>query len=580
MRGGELTPGLNSVIDYERPWLRGDLIGGLTVAAYLVPQVMAYSEVAGLPPVTGLWSVVGAMTVYAILGSSRQLSVGPETTTALMTAAAVGPLAAGDPARYAALAALLAVMVGVFFLVARIARLGFLADLLSKPVLIGYLAGVAVLMISSQLTTLIGVDLEAESRVDEIVGFFASLGDAHVPTVTMGVLALVALLYGSRRFPKLPVPLLVVLLATAAVALLGLAEEGIVVVGEIPSGLPLPGLPSVAASDVVMLLFSVAGVAMVAFTDTSLNGRAFAIKGGYSVDANQELLALGGANLAAGIFQGFPVSSSGSRTAIGDSVGTKSQLHSLVAVGVVVVSLLLLGPVLSSFPKVALAALVVWAATRLVDLGEVKRIGRFRRSELVLALVTTAGVLLAGILNGVAIAVALSVTDVLRRTARPHDGVLGYVPGVAGMHDIEDYPIARQIPGLVVYRYDAPLFFANADDFRQRAIAALDSADEEVEWFLLNFEANVQIDVTAVDALDQLYEELERREVVLALARVKHKTRTELEKAGFVQRVGEGRVFATLPTAVSAYISEYTAKHGGPPPGIVAPKPPEPPIFE
>ncbi len=574
------APGLDRILRYERSWLRADLIGGVTVASYLIPQVMAYAEVAGLPPVTGLWSAVGAATVYAVFGSSRQLSVGPETTTALMTAAAIAPLAAGSPGRHAALAALLAIMTGLIFLVARLARFGFLADLFSKPVLVGYLAGVAVLMILSQLTALIGVESGATSHLEEITGFVSSIGQAHLPTVALGVVALSALFLGARLFPTAPTPLIVVLVAAAAVAVFGLGERGVDVVGAIPSGLPAPSVPALGLSDVAMLLLPALGLTMVAFTDSSLNGRAFANRGRYSIDSNQELLALGGANLAAGLLQGFPVSSSGTRTSIGAALGTRSQLHALIAVGVVVGVLLFLGPVLSAFPRVALAALVVWAATRLVDLSELRRFGRFRRSELQLALATTAGVLLVGILYGIAIAIALSVIDMLRRAARPHDGVLGYVPGVAGMHDIEDYPNARQVPGLVVYRYDAPLFFANADDFRRRALEAVDAAGEGVEWFLLNFEANVQIDVTAIDALDQLHEELDRRGIVMALARVKFKMRSELEKTGFVDRVGSERVFATLPIAVSAYIEEYTAKHGRPPPGVVARRPPEPPILE
>lgn len=568
------------MLNYERTWLRGDLLAGVTVAAYLIPQVMAYAEVAGLPPVAGLWTVIGAMTVYALLGSSRHLSVGPETTTALMTAVAVGPLAAGDPVRFAALASALAMLVGIICVLAWVARLGFIADLLSKPVLVGYLAGVAVLMMVGQLESLIGVELEDGSPFATVASFVGSLDDAHLPTLGLGLVVLVALFAGSWRFPRTPMPLLVILAAAAVVAVFDLGERGVAVVGEIPRGIPVPRVPAITWSDIGALLLPALGVTMVAFTDNALTGRAFANKGRYKVDSTQELLALGGSNLVAGLAQGFPVSSSGSRTVIGVSLGAKSQLYSLVVVAMVVLTLLVFGPVLASFPEVALAALVIWAAIKLIDLPELRRIAAFRRSEFFLALATTVGVVLVGILYGVGLAIGLSILDLLRRTARPHDGILGYVPGVAGMHDIDDYPDARQMPGLVVYRYDAPLFFANAEDFKTRALASLDEADGDVEWFLLNFEANVQIDLTAIDALDELHEELERRGIVMAISRVKFEMRAELEKSGFVERIGADHVFATLPTAVVAYVDAYRSKHGSPPPGVVAPNPPEPPILD
>ncbi|HSK27076.1 MAG TPA: sulfate permease [Jiangellales bacterium] len=574
-RLARLAPGLARILRYERSWLRGDLVAGVTVAAYLVPQVMAYAEVAGLPAVAGLWAVVGAMCVYALLGSSRQLSVGPESTTALMTAVAIGPLAGGDPARYAVLAAALALIVAVLCLVGWVARLGFLGELLSKPVLVGYLAGVAVIMIVGQLDTITGIDVEGSTPVEEVVSFLGRLDEAQLPTVVLSAVVLVGLLAGARLFPRAPVPLVAIVLAAVAVAVLDLDVQ---VIGDVPSGLPRPQLPAVDLADLTALLLPAIGVTVVAYTDNTLTARAFATKGGYPLDPNQELLALGGANLAAGLSQGFPVSSSGSRTVIGDSLGSRSQLYSLVAATAVVGTLLALGGLLATFPSAALGALVVWAALRLVDLAELRRIARFRHSELVLALATTAAVLVVDILYGVLVAVGLSVLDLLRRVARPHDGILGYAPGVAGMHDIDDYPDARQVPGLVVYRYDSPLFFANAEDFKRRALAALDTAEGPVEWFLLNAEANVQVDLTSVDALDELREELESRGVLLALARVKWELREELVNAGFVERLGEDRLFATLPTAVAAFVTEYTARHGHPPPGIVPPEPPEAPI--
>jgi sulfate permease, SulP family len=573
-----LAPGFEHLRHYERGWLRADVLAGVTVAAYLVPQVMAYAVIAGLHPVAGLWAILGSLVAYAVFGSSRQLSVGPESTTALMTASAIAPLAAGDPRRYAALAGALAIIVGVVCVLGWVARLGFLADLLSGPVLVGYMAGVAMIMIVGQLSKVSGVTVEGESVPREVASFAGHLRQADLHTLILAIAVLVFVLVGSRIFPKAPVLLVAVLLATAAVAVWDLQDHGIRVVGEIPSGLPIPQVPKVTAADLVALLLPALGVSMVGYTDNVLTARAFAARNHYEIDANSELFALGTANLAAGVMRGFPVSSSGSRTVIGDSLGSRSQLYSLVALAVVVASLLFLGPVLAAFPTAALGALVIYAALRLIDVAGFRRIARFRRSELVLAVATVVGVLVAGILYGVLIAVGLSVLDVLRRVARPHDGILGYAPNVAGMHDIDDYPTARQVPGLVVYRYDSLLFFVNAHDFKRRALASLDLAEAPVEWLMLNAEANVEVDLTAIDALDELRAELEHRGIVLALARVKQDLRNDLARSGFLDRVGEERVFMTLPTAVAAYIRWYTERHGHGPVGADFPPPPPTPF--
>jgi SulP family sulfate permease len=572
------APGVDQLIHYERVWLRGDIVAGITVAAYLVPQVMAYAELAGLPAVAGLWAVIGAMTVYALLGSSRQLSVGPESTTALMTATALAPLANGDPEQYAALAACLALVVGGIALVGFVARLGFLADLLSKPVLVGYLAGVAVIMIAGQLSKFAGMPIDEDHPLAQIWYFLTHLGEAHGPTMLMSLGVLIFLLVGSRLLPRAPMPLIAILLAAAIVKIFDLGSEGLDLVGSVPTGLPRPRIPDVSISDVTSLLLPAVGVTVVSYTDNALTGRAFATRNKYPINANQELLALAGANAAAGVMQGFPVSSSGSRTVIGDSLGSKSQLYSLVVVVIVILTLLFLGPLLESFPRAALAALVVWAATKLVDIPELTRIARFRTSELILSLATTAAVLIVDILYGILVAITLSVVDLLRRVARPHDGVLGFAPGVAGMHDIDDYPDAEQVPGLLVYRYDSPLFFANAENFKERALESIE-AHAPIEWMLLNFEANVQIDLTSADALTELLNELEERGIRLALARVKHEMANQLEQGGLIARIGEDHIFDTLPTAVRAYLEYYEAEHGEPPPGVVPPAPPEPPLI-
>lgn len=545
--------GLGVLLRYQRAWLRPDVLAGVTVAAYLIPQVMAYAEVAGLAPVVGLWAITGSLLVYAILGTSRQLSVGPESTTALMTAVAIAPLAGGDPARYAALAAALALLVGGICVLGWAARLGVLADLLSRPVLVGYMAGIAVVMIVSQLGKIGRVSVHGDSVLADLDSFIGQLRQLHVPTLTLAVAVLAFLLIASRLIPRLPVPLFGVLLATTATALFSLRDHGIRVIGEIPAGFPIPGLPAVSDTDLMTLLLPAIGVAIVGYNDNVLTARAFASRNPHRVDANAELLALGTANIASGLLRGFPVSSSGSRTAIGDALGSRTQLHSLVALVAVVTVLLVGRPVLAQFPSAALGALVIYAALRLIELTEFRRIGRFRRSELVLALATLVAVLLLGVLYGILAAIALSILDLLRRVARPHDGILGYVPGLAGMHDIDDFPTATTVPGLVVYRYDAPLCFANADNFRHRAMSAVDASPQPVTWFLLNAEANVEIDITAVDAITDLHTELQRHGITFAMARVKQDLRDDLEAAGLLELIGPDRIYPTLPTAVAAY---------------------------
>lgn len=536
---------------YRREWLRGDLLAGLTVAAYLVPQVMAYATVAGLPPVAGLWASLAPLALYAVLGSSRQLSVGPESTTALMTAAAIGPLAAGDPARYAPLAAGLAVVVGLFALVCWVLRLGFFADLLSRPILVGYLAGVALIMIVGQLGKITGVKVSGDSLIDQLLSLVASLGSLHLPTLLLAAAMLAFLFLLRWRVPSAPAPLLAVLLATACVVIFGLESYGIKVVGAIPAGLPSFALPSL--SDLDDLALPALGVLLVGYSDNMLTARSFAAKHNQEIAANRELLAFGVANVGAGVLRGFPVSSSGSRTALGDAAGSRTQLYSLVTLAGVVAVLLFAGPLLTHFPTAALGAIVIYAAVRLIDVAEFRRLAAFRRSEFLLALGSVAGVLIFDILYGVLLAVALSVAEMLVRVARPHDAILGLVPGLAGMHDVDDYPEARTVPGLIVYRYDSPLFFANAQDFRHRALACLDQGEGEVSWFVLNAEANVEVDITALDAVEAVRAELVRRGVVFAMARVKQELRDSLDAYGLTASVGEDRIFPTLPTALAGY---------------------------
>jgi sulfate permease, SulP family len=563
------APGLGVLLGYDRRWLRGDLIAGVTVAAYLVPQVMAYAEIIGLPPVTGLWAVLAPMAVYAILGSSRQLSIGPESTTALMTAAGIAALVGRvGVERRGEVAALIAIAVGIVCVVAWLARLGFVANLLSKPVLVGYMAGIGVLMVVSQFGKLTKLSITGDNPWAEIVSLVGQFGAVHVPTLVLGLSVAVALFVLRRWAPGWPGPLLVMLAAAAIVAFTGLASDGILVIGNVPKDLPSLSVPALDGVGTVQLMVAALGIAVVGYSDVILTGRAFAARREERIDATGELLAMGAANLANGFVGGFPVSSSASRTVIGDAAGSRTQLHSLVAAAMVVGSIFVFSPVLAAFPQAALGGVVVYAGLRLVDVAELRRIGQFRLSELVLALITMAAVLVTGLLNGIGIAVGLSLLDLIRRIAHPHDGVLGYVPGIAGMHDVDDYPRATQVPGLVVYRYDSPLFFANADDFLGRALATVRRAEPPPRWFLLNAEANIEVDLTAVDTLEQLRHTLGDAGIVFAMARVKWEVHEQLAAAGFVAAVGENRIFATLPTAVEAFAAWHETEYGTRPPGI------------
>ncbi|WP_242019717.1 MULTISPECIES: SulP family inorganic anion transporter [Cyanophyceae] len=538
---------------YPRAWLRQDCLAGITVAAYLIPQCMAYGELAGVGPVQGLWAILPALLLYTLVGTSPQLSVGPESSTAVMTAVAIAPLAATSGTDYTILASLLACAVGVLCLVGYAARLGFLADLLSKPILIGYMAGVAVIMIAGQLSRVSGIPIEAESVVGQLTEFGSHLGQAHGPTLAVGGFVLVFLFAVQARFSQLPGPLLAVLLATSMVALLGLEQQGVKVVGEIPAGLPRFVVPLASRQEVQQILTAAVGIAIVGYSDNVLTARALAARNHQRIDANQELFALGVANLGGGLVQGFPVSSSASRAAIGDSMGSKSQVYSLAAFGVVLGVLLFLRPLLAMFPTAALGALVIFAATKLVDIPEFLRLRAFRQGDFALALATTVGVLATDLLVGVAIAVGLSVIELFARIARPHDAVMGRVPNIAGLHDVTDWPGATTIPGLVIYRYDAPLFFANAVNFQRRALAVVEAETAPVEWFVINTEAMVGIDVTAADMLVELHETLKKQGITLALARVKQDLYAQLKRCGLLELIGTEHIFFTLPSAIDGF---------------------------
>ena len=545
--------GFRRLLHYDRSFLCGDLIGAVTVTAYLIPQVLAYSTIAGMPPQTGLWVIIVAGTIYALLGSSHLLSVGPESTTAILTAAALAPLALGDPSRYIALASVLALLVGAYALLAGVLRLGFLGELLSKPVLTGYMAGVAIILLASQLGKVTGVDIAGESLIAVLRSFADNVTRTGVswPTIAIALTVGALLIVLTPRFPRIPVTLLVVLAATLIVKVLDLASHGVAVVGSVSFAPPHVGFPDLGNGALPILLLPALGIFIVGYTDNILTARVFALRRGHSIHNNQEFLALGAANIGASLIGGFPASSSASRTVVAEAGGARTQVYTLISSGLILICVLAFGSVIGMFPLAALGGLVIFAAVRLVDVRAFRRYWAFRKREFLLAAAALLGVLLFDILYGVLAAVALSIIELLTRVARPHAAVLGQSPGVAGWHDIDDYPEAAQIPGLMVFRYDSPLFFANAEDFLSRCKTAV--RDNNPQWLLLNMEGNTEVDITGLDALDTLQAWCSERGIVVALVRVKHELQRALMTHGVGERIGSDRIYPTLPTAVDAY---------------------------
>jgi high affinity sulfate transporter 1 len=538
---------------YHRRWLRADVMAGITVTAYLVPQCLAYASIVGSPPLTSLWVAVVAMVLYALLGTSRLLSVGPEAGACVMVAAAVAPLAGGDPVRWVAISAALAILVGLACIAAWALRLGFVADMLSRPILLGYMAGLGLVMIIGQLGSLMGVALSSPSNLGKVIELVQHLGAVQPLVLALSLAVVVGLMTLRRLAPLAPGTLIAVIASSLVVLVLGLDRSGVALVGPVPSGLPSLSLPAVSLADIEALLGSAAAVSFVAYSEVALTGRAFAVRTGEEIDPNREFLALGMANLASGLTGGFALSASGSRSAILDAMRARTQLAGLVAAASVVVIVLLVPGLVALIPKAALAGIVVFAGMHLVRAGELRRLAHFRSTELGLAIAALAGVLLFDVLAGILVAIALSVADLFARVARPPASILGRVPGLAGLHNIDDYPDAQQIPGLLVFRYDAPLCFANAADFRSRALDAIDTQPVKVDWFLLNAEAIVELDTTAVEVLAQFARDLEPRHVLFAMARVKQELRAQLIRGELLNVIDEERLYPTLPVAVEAF---------------------------
>jgi SulP family sulfate permease len=546
-------PGLERFRDYERGWLSVDLLAGLTVGAMLVPQGMAYAELADMPPVTGFYAALLALIAYAFVGSSRHLGVGPEPGTAILAATGVGAIAAGDPERYFALMAALALIVGVICLLAAVARLGFIANVLSKPVLVGYITGVGLTLLSSQYAKFTGIPIGSDDFFARTRDLLTGLDDIDGLTITVGAATLILIQVLRWKVPAIPGALLGVVLATVVAVAFSLEMDGLMLVGDVPQGLPSFGLPDVGGGDIVELLPVAAGIALVGYSDNVLTGRAIGSRMGYRVDPNQELAALGITNLCSGFSQGFPISSSASRTAVPASLGSKSQLVGIVAAIVVIATLLFLSPVLAEIPQAALAAVIIAAAIAIIDVAGFRELWSVSRAEFTLAATSALAVMVFDVLIGVLVAVGLSLLVALGRIATPHDAILGAGQDLDGWVDAETHPGARTLPGLLVYRFDAPLFFANANRYRERLELLVEENPGEEEWLVLDFEGVGEADTTAVDMLVELLDEHEREGRVIGIARANDRVLRRLGRAGLIQPDGPAVVFPTINAAVRAF---------------------------
>ena len=550
------VPGVRMITGYQPRWLPKDLMAGLVLTAILVPQGMAYAELAGLPAITGLYTSILCLVGYAALGPSRILVLGPDSSLGPVIAATILPLAGADgsPSRAVALASMLAILVGATMILAGVAKLGFVADLLSKPTQIGYMTGLALTILVGQLPKLFGFSIHSDTLIGDITGFVDGVrsGETVTAAVLIGLFGLAVILILQRWLRKVPGVLVAVVLSIGAALLFDLSSRGVDLVGTLPQGLPPFTIPSISASDFGLLLAGALGISLVALTDTISTASAFAARSGDEVEANQEMIGIGTSNVAAGLFQGFPVSTSGSRTAVAEQSGAKTQVTGLVGAAVIVLMLLVVPGLFRNLPQPTLAAVVMAAALSLADLAGMRRLWKVRRTEFALSIAAFLGVAVLGVLPGIAIAVGLSILNVFRRSWWPYSTRLGRVEGVPGLHDVRSYPDADQVEGLVVFRFDAPLFFANARAFRQQ-IRELAAAEPQPHWIVVAAEPITDVDTTAADMLEDLDEYLNARGISLVFAEMKGPVRTKIERYELTRTIDPAHFFPTIESALDAF---------------------------
>jgi high affinity sulfate transporter 1 len=557
------VPGLRAARTYNRRWARPDVIAGVVLAAILVPQGMAYAELAGLPPVTGLYATIGCLVGYAVFGPSRILVLGPDSSISPLIFAALIPLVAGgDTHRAIALAGMLAVIVALIEIGMGVARLGFVADLLSNEVQVGYMNGLAFVIIVGQLPKLCGFSTEAEGLGPELKAFVVHLDSTVGAALAVGLGVLAILLILPRFTRMLPAVLVGIVVATVVSAIFDLHAHGVPTVGSLPRGIPKPSLPWTKFADIGPLMIAAVGITLVSLADTIATSSSFGARRGEETDPNQEMIGIGAANLAAGVLQGFAVSTSGSRTAVVEQAGAKTQLASVVGAGVVAVLLLFFNSLLADLPQSALAAVLIGAALSLLDLRVLARYWRVRKSALVLSIIASLGVMVLGVLQGIVIAIALAVGLYFRRGWQPHGGVLGRVEDIGGWHDVERYPEARQLPGIVVYRWEAPLFFANCSSFRTQVRRIVRSRD--VSWVMIHCEAITDIDVSAAEMLEQLDQELNAQDVHMAFAEMRTRLQELVQRYGLFETLDRDRFYPTLDAGLASIQGDTKGPDLGP----------------
>ena len=548
-RVDRVVPGIGLLRSYKKQWLRFDLVAGIVLAAILVPQGLAYAELAGLPAVTGLYTTVACLVVYALLGPSRVLVLGPDSSVSPLIFAAITPLlVTNDPAQAIALAGMLALMVGAIEIGLGLGKLGFIADLLSKEVQVGYMNGLAVTIIVGQLPKLFGFSTDADTFVGDVQAFFAGLSETDTTTLLIGLGVLAVLIGLPRLSKKVPAVLVAVVAATIVSAVLNLSAEGVKTVGVLPEGMPVPSIPWTSVSDLATLAAAAVGIVLVSLTDTIATSSSFAARRGDEVDADHEMIAVGASNAAAGFFQGFAISVSSSRTAVAESSGSKTQVTGLVGAGILILLLVFLPGLLADLPQAALAAVVIMAAVSLADLGVLRRFARVRKSALALSLIATVGVVFFGVLEGILIAAILSILLFFKRNWWPEGAVLGYVKDLKSWHSVERYPEAEETKNVVIYRWEAPLFFANAGIFRQQIRKLV--RERKPHWVVLQCEAVTDIDVTAADMLKGLDQELNAQGIHLAFVELRDRLQDRVERYGLLEELDQEHFFAKMKPAL------------------------------